>query len=122
MKTYSKIIKIPTFEDKRGFLTVVENLLPFSIKRVYWIYGSDKNVRGGHRHKITRQALVALSGYVELKINDGIKESFFILDDPCKCIIIEPREWHKMNFKNNAVLLVLASNKYDKSDYIYTPY
>ena len=42
MKTHSKIIKIPTFEDKRGFLTVVENLLPFSIKRVYWIYGSDK--------------------------------------------------------------------------------
>ena len=122
MKTHSKIIKIPTFEDKRGFLTVVEDLLPFSIKRVYWIYGSDKNVRGGHRHKITRQALVALAGYVELKINNGVKECFLTLDDPSKCIIIEPEDWHTMYLKNNAVLLVFASHKYDKSDYIDEPY
>ena len=122
MKKESKIIEIPTFKDERGFLSVIEGLLHFSIQRIYWIYGSDKKERGGHRHKITRQALIALSGSVELEINDGMKESFYILDDPCKCIIIEPKEWHKMNFKNNAVLLVLASHKYEKSDYIYSPY
>ena len=39
MKNHSKIIEIPTFEDERGFLTVMENILPFKIKRIYWIYG-----------------------------------------------------------------------------------
>ena len=122
MKNYSKIIEIPTFEDERGFLTVMEDLLPFKIERIYWIYGSDKKERGGHRHKITRQALIALSGSVDLKTKVGLKESFYTLDNPSKCIIVEPEDWHTMYFKNNAVLLVFASHKYEKSDYIYSAY
>ena len=122
MKNYLKIIKIPTFENEKGFLTVMEDILPFQVKRTYWIYGADKKNRGGHRHKITRQALITLSGSVDLKIDDGTKESFYTLDDPSKCIIIEPEDWHTMYFKNNAVLLVFASEKYDKSDYIYSSY
>ena len=90
MKKYSKIIEIPTFKDERGFLTVIENILPFKIERIYWIYGADKQTRGGHRHKITKQALVAVAGTVDLKINDGKKETLYILDDPSKCIIINP--------------------------------
>ena len=121
MKNDSKILEIPTFKDERGCLTVMEDLLPFSIQRIYWIYGSDKNERGGHRHKITRQALIALSGSVDIKIKDGETESFFTLDDPSKCIIIEPDDWHTMFFKNNAVLIVFASHKYDKKDYIFQP-
>ena len=121
MKKQSQIIEIPTFKDERGFLTVMEDLLPFSIQRIYWIYGSDKKKRGGHRHKITRQALIALSGVIDLKINDGMKESFYTLDNPTKCIIIEPEDWHTMYFKNNAVLIVFASHKYDKNDYIKQP-
>ena len=122
MENYSKIIKIPTFEDERGFLTVMENILPFNIKRIYWIYGADEQSRGGHRHKITKQALVALAGTVNLKINDGKKESFYTLNDPSKCIIIEPEDWHTMYFENKSVLLVFASEKYEKSDYIYSDY
>ena len=120
MKKHSKIIEIPTFEDDRGFLTVMEDILPFDIKRVYWIYGADQQLRGGHRHRITKQALVAVAGTVDLKINDGEKESLYILDNPSKCIIVEPEDWHTMFFKNDAVLLVFASHKYDKKDYIYT--
>jgi len=121
MKNYSKIIKIPTFEDERGLLTVMEDILPFQVKRIYWIYGADKKSRGGHRHKLTKQALIALSGTVDLKINNGKKESIYILDDPSKCIIINPEDWHTMFFKNNAVLLVFASHKYDKKDYLSQP-
>ena len=120
MKNHSKIIRIPTFEDERGFLTVMEDILPFNIERIYWIYSADEQTRGGHRHKITKQALVAVAGTVDLKINDGKKETFYILDDPSKCIIVEPEDWHTMFFKNNAVLLVFASHTYDKKDYIYT--
>ena len=121
MKKYSKIIDIPTFEDERGFLTVMEDILPFNIKRVYWIYGADQQLRGGHRHKITKQALVAVAGTVDLKINDGNKESFYILDNPSKCIIVEPEDWHTMLFRKNSVLLVFASHSYDKKDYLEKP-
>ncbi len=121
MKKHSKIIEIPTFEDDRGFLTVMEDILPFNIKRVDWFYGADQQLRGGHRHKITKQALVAVAGTVDLKINDGEKESLYILDNPSKCIIVEPEDWHTMFFKKNSVLLVFASHLYDKKDYIETP-
>jgi len=122
MKNHSKILKIPTFEDERGFLTVMENTLPFEIKRIYWIYEADEQIRGGHRHKITKQALVAVSGTVDLKINDGNKETLCILDHPSKCLIVEPEDWHTMYFKNNAVLMVFASHEYDKSDYVDSSY
>tara|TARA_Y100000739_G_C20374284_1_gene358207 strand:- start:135 stop:512 length:378 start_codon:yes stop_codon:yes gene_type:complete len=121
MKNHSKIIEIPTFEDERGFLTVMEDILPFKIERIYWIYGADEQTRGGHRHRITKQALVTVAGTVNLKINDGRKETLFVLDNPSKCIIVEPEDWHTMYFKNNAVLLVFASHKYDKNDYIEKP-
>ena len=121
MRNNSKIIEIPTIEDERGFLTVIEDTLPFKIKRIYWIYGADEQIRGGHRHKITKQALVAVSGTVDLKINDGKKESLYVLDDPSKCIIVEPEDWHTMFFGKNSVLLVFASHEYDKKDYIENP-
>ena len=121
MKNHSKILKIPTFEDERGFLTVMEDILPFKIERIYWIYGADEQTRGGHRHRITKQALVTLAGTVNLKINDGRKETLFVLDNPSKCIIVEPEDWHTMYFKNNAVLLVFSSYKYDRNDYIEKP-
>ena len=122
MKNHSKIIEIPTYEDERGFLTFIEDILPFKIERIYWIYGADEQTRGGHRHRITKQALVTVAGTVNLKINDGRKETLFVLDNPSKCIIVEPEDWHTMYFKNKSVLLVFASEKYDKSDYIYSAY
>ena len=121
MKNSSKIIEVPTFEDERGFLTVMEDILPFEVRRIYWIYGADKQSRGGHRHKITKQALVAVSGTIDLKINNGSKETLYILDNPSKCLIVEPEDWHTMFFRNNAVLLVLASHAYDKKDYVENP-
>ena len=114
MKNHAKIIEIPTFKDERGFLTVMEDILPFDIKRIYWIYGADEQIRGGHRHKLTKQALVALAGTVDLKIKNGKKEIIHILDNPSKCIIVEPEDWHTMFFRKNSVLLVFASHLYDK--------
>jgi len=118
----NKILNLPTFKDKRGFLTVLEDLLPFPVKRIYWIYGANGAKRGGHRHKITRQALIAISGEVTLEINNGINEIFYTLDNPSMCLIVEPQDWHTMTLKDNAVLIVFASHKYNKEDYIYTPY
>ncbi len=76
-------IDLPTFWDERGSLTVIEKLLPFDIKRFYYIYDVT-NKRGGHRHKKTIQALICLGGSCEIYLNDGIKEEIVILDVPNK--------------------------------------
>ncbi len=116
------IIDLPTFADKRGKLTVVEKLLPFKVKRFYYIYDATVK-RGGHRHKKTIQALICLAGSCEIYVNNQKKEETFILDKPNKCLILDPKDWHTMDqFSQNATLLVFASEFYDVNDYIDKPY
>ncbi len=117
-----KIIDLPTFADSRGKLTVLEGELPFEIVRVYWIYGADSELRAGHRHKVTRQAMVCLAGSVEVYMNDGTHDETIILDNPAHCLLIEPEDWHTMRMGQGAVLMVVASHVYDRTDYIDTPY
>lgn len=116
------MLNLPTFDDPRGALTVLERALPFEVARVYWIYGADGQTRGGHRHTYTRQALVALSGVVSMYMNDGVTEETIALNHPSKCLLVEPKDWHTMTFDENAVLLVMSSHPYDRSEYIDTPY
>jgi hypothetical protein len=116
------MLNLPTFKDSRGSLTVLERSLPFEVVRTYWIYGADGQTRGGHRHTYTRQALVALSGAVSIFINDGVTEENIVLNHPSQCLLVEPKDWHTMTFGENAVLLVMSSHQYDRSEYIDTPY
>ncbi|MCK6603465.1 MAG: FdtA/QdtA family cupin domain-containing protein [Ignavibacteriaceae bacterium] len=116
-------IDLKTVTDNRGSLTVIEDALPFEVKRIYYIYGADGSRRAAHRHIQTVQATICLHGSCEVYNNNGEKKENFVLDDPSKCLILEPRDWHVMhNFSNEAVLLVLASSKYDKADYIHEEY
>ena len=64
----SKIITLPTISDERGCLTILEREIEFPIKRIFWIYGADGEKRGGHRHKVTKQALIAINGEVSINI------------------------------------------------------
>jgi len=116
------MLNLPTFDDRRGSLTVLERSLPFEVVRTYWIYGADGQTRGGHRHTYTRQALVALSGKVSMYMNDGVTEEIIALNHPSQCLLVEPKDWHTMTFAENAVLLVMSSHPYDRSEYIDTPY
>ena len=117
------IIDLKTFTDSRGNLTVIENVLPFQIKRVFYIYGVDNSVRGGHRHIKTRQAAICIKGKCKIYNNDGKTEEVFSLDKPYKCLILECSDWHKMyNFSRNAILMVFASENFDEKDYIFEPY
>ena len=118
----SYIINLPTFNDKRGNLTVIEKILPFEIKRIYYIYNATKK-RGGHRHKKSIQALICLGGGCEIYVNNGKKEQLIVLESGSRCLILEPEDWHTMsNFTSNAILLVLASEFYDVNDYIDESY
>ncbi len=120
--THFTQLDLPTFGDSRGALTVLDGALPFPIVRIYWIYGADGQVRGGHRHHKTRQALIAITGKVTVYMNDGVICDNVILDTPSRCLLVEPKDWHTMTFDQNSVLLVIASHSYDRSDYIDTPY
>jgi len=119
----AKLIDLNTHTDKRGNLTVIEKIIPFEIKRIFYIYGVDDSVRGGHRHKKTRQAAICLKGSCSIYNNNGVNSSTFRLDLPSKCLILEPEDWHTMsNFTPDAILMVLASEYFDNDDYIFTPY
>jgi dTDP-4-dehydrorhamnose 3,5-epimerase-like enzyme len=117
------LIDLETHTDKRGNLTVIENVFPFTIERVFYIYGVDRSERGGHRHHKTIQAAVCIQGECRIFNNDGKTTTIFHLDKPSKCVLLEPSDWHKMyDFSDNAILMVLASEKFDKDDYIFEPY
>lgn len=119
----AKLICLKTFTDKRGNLTVIEKVIPFEIKRIFYIYGVDDSIRGGHRHKKTIQAAICLKGSCTIVNNDHSKKEEFILDSPDKCLLLEPKDWHQMkNFTPDAILMVLASEQFDENDYIYEKY
>ena len=119
----AEIIDLSTFTDKRGNLTVIENVLPFNIRRIFYIYGVDNSERGGHRHKSTVQAAICIQGSCHIYINNGTGDRNVCLDSPDKCLILESRDWHTMyNFSKDAILMVLASENYDPNDYIFDPY
>ena len=119
----AKLINLKTFTDERGNLTVIEKIIPFEIKRIFYIYGVDNSIRGGHRHHKTIQAAICLKGKCNVYNNDGNIESVFILDAPYKCLLLEQKDWHKMyEFSQDAILMVLASEHFDPSDYIFEPY
>lgn len=119
----AEILSISTFKDSRGTLTVLDSIVPFDIKRIFYIYGVDNSDRGGHRHHNTRQAAICIQGSCIITNDNGQDEQVFNLDLPDKCLILEPEDWHVMHdFTNDAILLVLASTSFDPSDYIFDPY
>ena len=116
----AQLLELKTFTDSRGSLTVIEKELPFTPKRVYYIYdvGGDQ-VRAGHRHRKNVQALICVRGGCEIFVNNGESKERYTLDRPDLCLIMEPRDWHTMDrFTPDALLLVLASDPYDVHDYI----
>ncbi len=121
----ASIISLHTNTDSRGNLTVIEKVIPFDIKRVFYIYGVDDSVRGNHRHHQTVQAAICIKGSCRVcsQSGPGMVVEEFLLNSPAKCLIIEPRDYHWMDqFTPDAILMVLASKKYDPEDYIYDPY
>lgn len=117
------LIDLKTFTDKRGNLTVIEKTIPFNIKRIFYIYGVDDSVRGGHRHHKTIQAAICIQGSCRITSTDGTAKENFELDNPHKCLILEPKDWHQMDqFSPDAILMVLASEYFDANDYIFEPY
>ncbi|MEO1655671.1 MAG: FdtA/QdtA family cupin domain-containing protein, partial [Bacteroidota bacterium] len=92
----AQLINLKTFTDARGSLTVIEKVIPFAIKRIFYIYGVDDSERGGHRHQKTIQAAICLAGSCRVYCHSGRDESELLLDSPAKCLLLYPEDWHKM--------------------------
>jgi dTDP-4-dehydrorhamnose 3,5-epimerase-like enzyme len=117
------LLDLKTFTDERGNLTVIEKVLPFEIRRIFYIYGVDYPVRGEHRHKKTIQALITIQGQCQVNWNDNIHNGVHLLNKPSQCLILNPEDWHTIShFSKDAILMVLASEYYNADDYIYEPY
>lgn len=116
------IIKLEEHGDERGTLIALEQLknIPFEIKRVYYMYDTVKGVRRGfHAHKCLKQILICVKGSCKILLDDGTEKAEVLLDEPNKGLIIESNIWREMfDFSDDAVLMVLASELYDESDYI----
>jgi dTDP-4-dehydrorhamnose 3,5-epimerase-like enzyme len=117
-----KILEFNDLGDERGNLVVVEGEMdiPFEIKRVFYIYGSDPEVvRGQHANKKTEFVLINVSGTSKVKVDNGIETEIIELNRPRMGLYLPTNLWKDMyDFSEDSVLLVLASEHYDASEYI----
>ena len=117
-----KWIDFPPLGDDRGSLVALEGdkTVPFDIKRVYYIFDTKQGVsRGFHAHKNLEQVAICVRGSCRMVLDDGSNRVDAILDSPIKGIYIGNLVWREMHeFSEDCVLLVLASEHYDESDYI----
>jgi hypothetical protein len=117
-----QLLELPKILDPRGNLSVIEEKthIPFTIKRVYWIYDvPGGEFRGSHAFRETEEVIVALSGSFDVVVNDGQKEFKYTLNRSYKGIYIPKMIWRKLeNFSTNSLALILASTEYNHEDYI----
>lgn len=122
LKEKCSIIEFKDFGDERGKLVVVEGgqSIPFDIKRVFYIFGSDSTVvRGQHANMESEFVLINVAGKSKVRITDGKEEFIVSLDRPMIGVYIPKMVWKDMyDFSSDAVLLVLASTHYDGTEYI----
>ncbi len=116
------VIPLNKIHNRAGNITIVEgeNNIPFQVKRIYYLYDMPSGeVRGGHAHKALHQLIVATSGSFDVQLDDGINKRIVRLNRPDYGLLIVPGIWRELfEFSSGSICLVLASTKYDASDYI----
>ncbi len=114
--------RLPFVHDLRGMLSAGEIGLhvPFDVKRYFLVFGvSGKEVRGEHAHRKLHQFLVCAHGRCHVVADDGVNRQEFLLDNPTVGIYLPPMVWStQYKYSEDAVLLVLASDRYNPADYV----
>ena len=117
-----KLVDFKTLGDERGSLIAIEEgyNAPFQIKRVYYIFDTQQGVeRGFHAHVNLKQIAIVVKGSCTFILDNGTKREEIELNNPTQGLLIEGLIWREMkNFSADCVLVVLASEHYDESDYI----
>lgn len=122
IKDQYKILEFGDLGDERGKLVVVEGAMdiPFEIKRVFYIYGSDSSViRGQHANRNSEFVLINVSGSSKVRVDNGFEEEIIELNRPRMGLYLPTMVWKDMyDFSEDSVLLVLANTHYDGNEYI----
>lgn len=117
-----KLIPLQAHGDERGSLIALEEgkNIPFPVKRVYYIFNTKDGVRRGfHAHKALKQVAIVVRGSCRFLLDDGNERVEVLLDNPAQGLLIESFMWREMyDFSEDCVLMVLADQLYDESDYI----
>ncbi len=118
-----KMLEFQQRGDERGHLVVVEGNMdiPFDIKRVFYIYGSDADVvRGRHANRKSEFVLINVAGKSKVRVKDGEgNEAIYCLNRPHTGIYLPNMVWKDMyDFSKDSVLLVLSNLHYDANEYI----
>ncbi len=118
-----RMLEFPQPGDERGHLVVVEGLkdVPFAIRRIFYIYGSDPDVvRGRHANRKSEFVLINVSGQSKVRVADGRgNEAVFSITRPHTGLYLPKMVWKDMyDFSADSVLLVLSNEPYDNSEYI----
>ncbi len=117
-----RMVKFKQLGDERGHLVVLEQFkdVPFDIKRIFYIYGSDTSVvRGQHANRKSCFMLINVAGTSKVDVHDGESVTTYSLDEPHVGIYLPKMVWKDMyDFSPDSVLLVLASELYDPDEYI----
>ncbi len=117
-----KTVSFKPLGDERGSLIALEGnkSVPFDIKRVYYIFDTKEGVsRGFHAHRNLKQVAVCVTGSCRFVLDNGKQREEVVLDKPTTGLLIEDLTWREMHdFSPDCVLMVLASEYYDKLDYI----
>lgn len=122
IKDQYKILEFGDLGDERGNLVVVEGArdIPFEIKRVFYIYGSDSEVvRGQHANRKAEFVLINVSGTSKVRVDNGFEETIIELNRPRMGLYLPTMIWKDMyDFSEDSVLLVLSNIHYDGTEYI----
>ena len=117
-----KFFNLKTIVEPDGNLVPVESNIdiPFSIKRVFYVYGvRDQNNRGEHSHHKTEQIIICLNGKLEVLCDDGVNKKKYLLESPQQALYIPAMIWDEQNYlTDDTVMLVLCNNHYNINDYI----
>lgn len=117
-----RLIMLEKHHHENGNLSVVENgrQLPYDVQRVYYVYDVPGGVeRGGHSHYVCQEFIVAASGSFDIEIDDGRTKRAVTLNRSDRGLLVAPGIWRVLNnFSSGAVCLVLASDRFDESDYV----
>jgi dTDP-4-dehydrorhamnose 3,5-epimerase-like enzyme len=115
-------IQLQKHGDSLGMLIALEEArnVPFVIRRVYYIFATKSDVhRGRHAHRHLHQLAVAVRGSVTFLLDDGGGPVEVVLDDPSQGLMLGRMVWRELyDFSEDCVLMVLADQLYDQSDYI----
>lgn len=115
-------VNLPNLGDYRGGLVVIESNqnIPFEVKRLYYIFDTKFDIpRGFHAHKQLHQIAFCIKGTCKMVMDNGKEKQEILLEHANRGLKIPPLVWHEMHdFSEDCILLVLASDHYDESDYI----